>query len=119
MAMTSRTVYAAVLSAATGLVACGSSVPPPNDQWAAAQADVGRAQSAGAREVPSARLHLQLAQEDLLQARRLMGDDNARARSLSVVACTEAELALSLAREAGAEDRARQAQAALQKGGER
>jgi hypothetical protein len=31
-----------------GSVACGGSVPPPNDQWAAAQADVGRAQSGGA-----------------------------------------------------------------------
>jgi hypothetical protein len=38
-----------------GSVACGGSVPPPNDQWAAAQADVGRAQSGGAPEYPFTR----------------------------------------------------------------
>jgi hypothetical protein len=81
------------------------------------QADIGRAQSAGAGEVPSARLHLQMAQEDLLQAKRLMGNDNERARSLTAVAGAEAELALSLAKEAGAEERARQAQADVQKAG--
>jgi hypothetical protein len=54
--------FAMLLATASG---CGSSVPPPNDQYAAAQADVGRAQSAGAPEIPDAKLHLQLAQEDL------------------------------------------------------
>ena len=51
---------AAVLFASA--VACGASVPPPNDAWAAAQADVGRAQAGGAPQSPDARLHLQLAQ---------------------------------------------------------
>ncbi len=58
-----KAVWAVVL--VTGAVACGESIPPPNDQWAAAQADVGRAQSGGAPENPDARLHLQLAQEVL------------------------------------------------------
>ena len=41
--------------------ACGSSLPPPNDEWAQAQADLGRAEAGGAPGVPDAKLHLQLA----------------------------------------------------------
>jgi hypothetical protein len=96
--------------------ACGASVQPPNDAWAAAQADVGRAQSAGADRIPDAKLHLQLAQEDLAQAKRLIGDDNGRATTLTEVARSEAQLAQSIARSSAAEDQARQAADALQKG---
>jgi hypothetical protein len=96
--------------------ACGSSIQPPNDAWAAASADVGRAQSAGADRVPDAKLHLQLAQEDLAQAKRLIGDDNGRASTLTEVARAEAQLALSIARGAAADDQARQANDELRKG---
>jgi hypothetical protein len=93
----------------TGVLACGASVAPPNDQWAAAQADVGRAQSAGAPEIPDAKLHLQLAQEDLQKAKQLMGADNARASSLTELARAEAQLALSLAKHSIAQDAAQKA----------
>jgi hypothetical protein len=101
-----------------GALGCGGSIPPPNDAFAAAQADVGRAQAGGAPEVPDAKLHLQLAQENLQRAKRLMGTDNDRATSLCGVATSEAQLAFALAREAQAEYQARSAQAKVQKEGE-
>lgn len=112
-------VGAGALCAITALAArglgCGGSIPPPNDAWAAAQGDVGRAQTAGAPDVPAAKLHLQLAQEDLQQSRQLMGKDNDRAASLCAVASTEAQLALSLAAQAKAEQRAQDALTETQK----
>jgi hypothetical protein len=100
-----------------GALGCGSSIPPPNDAWAAAQADVGRAQAGGAPDIPDAKLHLQLAQESLQRARRLMGTDNDRAGSLCSVASSEAQLAFALAKQARTEDEARSAQAKVQKEG--
>jgi len=99
--MSPRTAF--VVLSIFGAVACGGSVPPPNDQWAAAQADVGRAQSGGAPENPDARLHLQLAQEDLQTAKALIDHDNRRASTLTELARVEAQLALSLAKSAAAE----------------
>jgi hypothetical protein len=71
----------AACSGTAFVVGCASTLPPPNDQWAAAQADVGRAQEAGAS---------------------------------TVLASVEAQLALSLAKQASAQDRAVKAQAELQ-----
>jgi hypothetical protein len=105
----------AMLGAMTGGFGCGAGVPVPNDQWAAAQADVGRAQSAGALDVPEAKLHLQLAQEDLQAAKKLMNTDNDRAASLCAVASNEAQLAVSLARQASAQEQVKKAQAETQK----
>jgi hypothetical protein len=95
--------------------ACGATVPPPNDQWAAAQADVGRAQAGGAPEVPDARLHLQLAQEDLQKAKQLIGQDDRRATTLTELARAEAQLALGLATESTAREAAHKAATDLQK----
>lgn len=104
----------AALSILTG--ACGGSIPPPNDEWSAAQADVGRAESGGAPAVPDAKLHLQLAQEDLQKSKALMNNqDNERAASLVALARVEAQLALSLARATQAQGEAQQAQQDLQK----
>ncbi|HEX4337464.1 MAG TPA: DUF4398 domain-containing protein [Polyangiaceae bacterium] len=97
------------------LSACGGSLPPPNDEWAAAQADVGRAEAGGAPDVPDAKLHLQLAQENLQKSKALIDDDNSRAASLIAVARVEAQLALSLAKAQQATDQAHQAQTDLQK----
>jgi hypothetical protein len=106
---------AKVAIAAVILTGCGSSLPPPSDEWAAAQADVGRAQSGGAPGVPDAKLHLQLAQEDLQKSKDLMDKDNKRAASLVALARVEAQLALSLAKASLAEEKAQQAQQDLQK----
>jgi hypothetical protein len=95
----------------SGTMSCAASIPPPNDLWAAAQADVGRAQSAGAAQTPDAKLHLQLAQEELQNARRLIGSDNWRATTLTELARVDARLALSLAKDSAAEESARNAKA--------
>ena len=70
---------AAAFTTAVVCLACADSLPPPNDQLAAAQADVGRAESGGAPVVPDAKLHLQLAEEDLQKSKQVMGEDNKRA----------------------------------------
>ncbi len=97
------------------MLACGSSIPAPNDEWAAAQNDIGRAQQGGAPTFPDAKLHLQLAQEDLQKSKELMDKDNHRAASLAAVARAEAQLALSIARTQQAQAQAQQAQQDLQK----
>src|SRR5262249_40522956 len=114
-ALRARLAATAATAAAAAALGCGGSVPPPNDAWAAAQGDVGRAQTAGALDVPAAKLHLQLAQEDLQVSHQLMGNDNERAASLCAVASSEAQLALSLAAQAKAEARAQGAQTEMQK----
>jgi hypothetical protein len=96
-------------------VACGASYPPPNDQWSAANEDVGRAAGGGANDVPEAKLHLKLAEEDLAKSKKLIDQDNRRAASLIALARVEAQLALSLAKQQVAQDAARKAQADLQK----
>jgi hypothetical protein len=110
-----RTVPIALLgSVLVALAACGSSVPPPNTEWEAASNDVGHAESGGAPSVPDARLHLQLAREDLQKSKELINKDNRRALRLVELGRAEAQLALSLAKAQQAQDQARQAQAALQ-----
>ncbi len=100
---------------ALALAACGSTLPPPNDEWAAAQSDVGAANAGGAPGVPDAKLHLQLSEEDLQKSKQLIGNDNSRAASLIAVARVEAQLALKLAKASQAADQVRQAQQELQK----
>lgn len=107
---------AVIVVASASVFGCGASVPPPHDQYAAAEADVGRAQAGGAPSVPEAMLHLQLATEDLQKSKQLMNSDNRRAALLSDVASTEAQLALALAHQAAARQEASVAQDALQKG---
>jgi hypothetical protein len=100
---------------AVASAACGGTLPPPTDAWAAAQTDVGAAEAGGAPNVPDAKLHLQLSQEDLQKSKDLIDKDNSRAASLIAVARAEAQLALSLAKASLAADQARQAQQDLQK----
>jgi hypothetical protein len=103
------------LCVASWAVACASvAVPPPNDEWAAAQADIARAQAQGAPDVPRARLYLQLAHEDLEKSKSLMGADNRRASSLTALARAEAQLAVSLTKAKSAEDAASKARDELQ-----
>jgi len=97
------------------LAGCSASVPPPNDQWTAAQTAIGRAQAGGAPDVPDAKLQLQLALEDLQRAKQIMGVDNHRAATLCQVAGAEAQLALTLARKAKADDQAKAAEEDLRK----
>jgi hypothetical protein len=100
---------ASIVCIASFAFACGGSIPPPNDEWAAAQADVGRAEAGGAPNVPDAKLHLQLAQEDLSKSKALIDNDNRRAADLIAVARVEAQLALSIAKQQTAEAEAKKA----------
>ncbi|HEX8790092.1 MAG TPA: DUF4398 domain-containing protein [Polyangiaceae bacterium] len=106
---------ASLACVASFVLACGGSIPPPNDEWAAAQADVGRAEAGGAPNVPDAKLHLQLAQEDLSKSKALIDQDNRRAADLIAVARVEAQLALSIAKQQIAEAEAQKAAADLAK----
>jgi hypothetical protein len=76
---------------------------------------VGRAQGGGAPSVPDARLHLQLAQEDLAKSKQLIDVDNGRAATLIALARVEAQLALSVTKAATAQDQARSVQNDLAK----
>jgi hypothetical protein len=90
-------------------VACGGSAPPPQDQFGAAQSDVARADEAGAANVPDARLHLQLAREELAKAKGMIGQENDRATTLIARARAEAVVALQMSAQAKAMEGAQQA----------
>jgi len=104
-----------MMLALAGAVGCGASYPVPQDQYAAAETQVGRAQQSGASNVPDARLHLDLAQEDLSKAKALMGSENDHAATLITRASTEAVLAIDLATQQSAQAQAQQAADAVTK----
>jgi hypothetical protein len=69
------------------------------------------AQEAGATRNPQAALHLKLSEEQIATARKLMdAGNNQRADYLTLRAYNDAELALAIAREAEARQRAEQAE---------
>lgn len=83
--------------------ACAS-FPPPTDTLANSLASVRGAEELGAADVPKAALALQLANEEVNKAKKLMADgDNELAHSMALRAGNDAELAIALTRE----DRAR------------
>jgi hypothetical protein len=87
-------------AASVVLGACASS-PVPADRLAQSQAAVRSAQEVGAERVPSAALHLKVANDELEQARKLIADgDNKRAEYILLRAEADADAALNLAREA-------------------
>ena len=93
------------------LVACGSSLPPPSDKLASAEAAARSARELGAEREPKAALHLRLATEQIDQAKKLMADgDNKRADLVLQRASSDAELAVMLAKENTARGEAEKAQ---------
>lgn len=113
-----RFIVSACIAAGGLVAACASSVPPPTDQWSAAQLDIGRAQATDAKRVPEAKLHLQLAEENLMKGRELMGKDNRHARTVIELARAEAVLASTLAQAADARTDSQRANDAYPKGGD-
>lgn len=100
--------------------ACGSSLPPPSDRLATAEAAARSARELGADREPKAALHLKLAQEQIDSAKKLMGDgDNKRADLVLQRAGADAELAVMLAKENNAKAEADRAHEKLKsvKGG--
>jgi len=89
---------------------CGSSLPPPSDRLATAEAASRSARELGADHEPKAALHLKLAQEQIDQAKKLMTDgDNKRADLVLQRASSDAELAVMLAKENNASTEAQKA----------
>jgi hypothetical protein len=85
------------------LWACGASFPAPTQRMADAQAAERSAREVGANNEPTAQLSLKLAQDQIASAQKVMLEgDNERADSLLIRAKADAELALALAREKGA-----------------
>lgn len=102
--------FAAVISALV-LVACGSSLPPPSDRLASAEAAARSARELGADREPKAQLHMRLASEQIEQAKKLMADgDNKRADLILQRANADAELSVMLAKENNARGEAERAQ---------
>ena len=86
---------------ALSLVACAS-FPAPTQRMADAESAHRSALELGAASQPAAKLHVQLAEEQMTKAKALMADgDNERADSLLIRSKADSELALALAREQG------------------
>jgi hypothetical protein len=97
----------AALAMAAMAVACGSSMPPPSDRLASAEAAARSARELGADREPKAQLHLKLASEQIDQAKKLMADgDNRRADLVLQRANSDAELAVMIAKETTAKSEA-------------
>ena len=95
--------------------ACAS-VPPPTEKMTTAEAAIRGASELGAPKVPRAGLHLQLAQEQVDKAKRLMQDGyHAKAGLALQRAQADAELAIAISKENTAIEEAKEAQATVQK----
>lgn len=93
------------------LFACGS-VPAPTAKVASSEAAVRAAGELDANGVPSAQLHLKLAQDQLQAGKKLIEDgDNKRAEYVLTRAQADAELAVALAKETKLAKEAEAAQA--------
>jgi hypothetical protein len=112
--MSTRKALPVLLGLALCVAGCAQRGSPPHAQWDAADALLLRAQTAGATQVPAARLHVLLAVADLQQAQSLMGLDNSRATTLCEAAAAEARLAESLTRNPRAMQSAPAGSSALQ-----
>lgn len=94
-------------------IACASA-PEPTDRLVNAQAAVRAAKEVGAKEVPQAQLHAQLAEEQIIHANKLIDEgEMERAEMILRRATADAELAVALAREAQSQRQAETAESAL------
>lgn len=102
-------------AAALSLSACAGA-PAPKKQHMHTQSTLHAAQEMGANKDPDAKLHLQLAKEQLNEARKLMEkDENTKAKRVLARAEADADLAIALTREEQAEDEAQDAKEEIQK----
>lgn len=78
--------------------ACGGSYPIPTQRMADAQSAHRSAEELGAADLPQAKLHLKLAQDQINQANTMLkAEKNRRADFMLIRAKADAELALELA----------------------
>jgi hypothetical protein len=98
-----------LLGASLALIACGSA-QLSQAKVTEVQSSVSAAEAVGADQQPKAALHLQLARDEVAEARRLAADgDEDNAALLLDRARVDAELALQLARTEQEQEKARQA----------
>lgn len=94
-----KTIAFALVAASALAAGCGSA-PIPADRMANAQASIKGAEVVGARNDPTAALHLRLAQENYDKAQKLAKDgDTDRAKLMLLRAEADAELALLITKE--------------------
>jgi hypothetical protein len=94
--------------------ACAS-FPVPTETMANSLASVRAAEELGAAEVPKAALELQLANEAVAKAERLIEEgDNEEAHYMALRAAHDADLAIALVRENKARSEAEQAKQSLE-----
>ena len=87
--------------------ACGSSTVAPHDTLAASEGTIRAAEEVGAKDVPTAALHVQLAKEETDKARIMMkAGNNDRAKFMLMRAQADAELAITLSKEDAATEEA-------------
>ncbi len=111
---TNLALFASASALGIAVSACGSSLPPPSDRLASAEAASRSARELGAEREPKAALHLKLAQEQIEAAKKLMADgDNKRADLVLQRAGSDAELSVMLAKEHNARGEAEKAQEKL------
>jgi len=105
----------AILTIALASSACAS-FSAPTDTMANALSSVRGAEELGAKQVPQAALELQLANDQVAEAERLMRDgDNEEAHYMALRAIQDAELAIALVREDRAQAQAKSAKQDLAK----
>ena len=98
------------LATSSLILGCGGTFPAPTQNLAAAEAAERGAVELGAASQPQAQLHLELAREQMTQARSAMkGGDNERADGLLLRARADAELAIALTRDQSAKTDAQKA----------
>jgi Domain of unknown function (DUF4398) len=106
-----------LLGSGLALAACATARPVPTERLGAAQAAIRSAAEVGAEKVPQASLYLRYAEEEEAQGKKLVAaGENDQASVSFRRASADAELALSLAREATARNEATTATTALQAG---
>jgi hypothetical protein len=92
-----------------GIAACGGA-QVPTEHVAQSEASIRAAEEVGAKNSPSAALHLQFAKEQVEQAKVLIkNNENERAKYVLARAAADAELAVALAREEAMQGEAQKA----------
>jgi hypothetical protein len=111
-----KTQHVIALLGAVLVCACAGA-PEPTEALVDTQASLRAAREIGATRIPAAQLHMQLAEEQLQHADKLMRDgENEDAKRLLERAKADADLAVALARNAGAQQDLENVRSSLPKG---
>ncbi|HEY1099619.1 MAG TPA: DUF4398 domain-containing protein [Myxococcota bacterium] len=111
-----KQIVLSALALSAALVGGCATAQLSTDRVASSEAAIRSADELGAAQVPQAALHLKLAQEQLVQAKKLNDDgEHERADLVLARANADAELAVALVKEANAEQQAMAVQSDISK----